>query len=149
MQKVQTETFNGPTHRILNSHYARVMSFWTAQLGPHWDGDPMGDGKDRCIGEIVCPDCQNVMGRVLEGVEGIGLSAWVPAKAVGDPGGRGAGWSLFTPITDDHPADGDGSVLNCWRGHGGLWIDGAACRRVARRYREGGKKVRQAADRLS
>lgn len=123
------------------------MSFWTAQTGPHWDGDAKGDGTDRCIGEVVCPDCQNVMPRFLEGANGVGLRAWIPARAVGDPGGRDAGWECFTPIADDHPADPDGSVLSCWRGHGGLWIDGAACRDVVRLYRERGKKVRHAAGR--
>jgi hypothetical protein len=121
------------------------MSFWTAQTGPHWDGDARGDGTERCIGEVVCPDCQNVMARFLEGPSGVGLRAWVPAQAIADPNGRDAGWECFTWVTEDHPADEDGSVLNCWRGHGDLWIDGMTCRRLVRLYRERGKKVRHAA----
>lgn len=125
------------------------MSFWTAQTGPHWDGDASGDGTERCIGEVVCPDCQNVMARFLEGPSGVGLRAWVPAKAIADPNGRDVGWECFTWVTEDHPADEDGSVLNCWRGHGDLWIDGMTCRRLVRLYRERGKKVRHAAAKSS
>lgn len=133
--------------RCLIRHTLVGMSFWTARTGPHWDGDARGDGKDRCIGEVVCPDCQNVMARVLEGKDGVGLRAWIPARSVGDPNGRDAGWECYTAITDVHPADQDGSVLSCWRGHGGLWIDGAACRRMVQLYRQSGRKVRQAAGR--
>lgn len=122
-----------------------MSTFWTAQTGPHWDGDARGDGSERCIGEVVCPHCQNVMARLLEGSSGIGLRAWVPTKSVADPNGRDAGFELFTLVTDDDPADEDGSVLNCWRGHGNLWIDGKTCRRLVQLYRERGKRVRHAA----
>ena len=125
------------------------MNFWNSLTGPRWGGDARGDGSDRCIGEIVCPECQNVMDRLLEGVNGIGLRAWIPAQSPSDPGGRDTGWECFTPITDDHPADHDGSPLGCWRGHSDLWIDGAARREVVGLYRKRGKKIRRAAKHFS
>jgi hypothetical protein len=125
------------------------MSFWSAQLGPYYEGDARGDGmlRDlRCIGEVVCPDCGNVMARLLEGPDGIALSAWVPAHGQ-IPDSRGVGWSLYTLITDEEPADQDGGVLVCWRGHHGLWISASDCRAAIRRYRERGRKVRHPATR--
>jgi hypothetical protein len=41
------------------------MTFWSVQLGPYYEGDARGDESmrgHRCIGEVVCPDCGNVMG---------------------------------------------------------------------------------------
>jgi hypothetical protein len=129
------------------------MTFWSAQLGPYYEGDPRSDETrrgHRCIGEVVCPDCRNVMGRLLEGPDGIELIAWVPARgqAPGDPGGRRVGWSLYAPITNKFPADEERAVLVCWRGHKGLWISGADCRAAIARYKVRGRKVRQPAKRL-
>jgi hypothetical protein len=125
------------------------MTFWSAQLGPHYEGDARGDGTMhdlRCIGEVVCPDCGNVMGRLLEGSDGIALSAWV--LALGQmPDSRGIGWSLYTLITDEAPADQEGGVLVCWRGHRGFWISASDCRTAIKRYRTRGRKVRHPATR--
>jgi hypothetical protein len=127
------------------------MAFWSAQLGPYYDGDARGDEtmRDlRCVGEVVCPDCGNVMGRLLEEPHGIALSAWVPAPGQVNPDSRGVGWSLYTLITDEAPADQEGSVLLCWRGHRGFWISAADCRAAIGRYRARGRKVRQPATRM-
>jgi hypothetical protein len=69
------------------------------------------------------------LARLLDEHGGVFLHAWVPA-ADQLQDSRRAGWTLGTTITSDTPADGEGSVLNCWRGHAGLWIDAAECRRV-------------------
>jgi hypothetical protein len=126
------------------------MTFWSTQLGPYYEGDARGDETMRdlhCIGEVVCPDCGNVMGRLLEGPHGIMLSAWVPAWEQA-PGSRGVGWSLSTMIDDEVPADAEGSVLRCWRGHGLFWISAADCRAAIARYRVRGRKVRHPATRM-
>lgn len=128
------------------------MTFWSAQLGPYYDGDARGDQTmrdHRSIGEVVCPDCGNIMARLLEGPDGIALNAWVPAwgHAPGNPESRRVGWALATEITDTEPADEEGSVLLCWRGHSGLWISAADCRTAIARYRARGKKVRHVASR--
>ena len=127
------------------------MTFWSTQLGPYYDGDARGDESMRdlrCIGEVVCPDCGNVMGRLLEDSHGIVLSVWVPAPGQVDPETHGVGWSLSTLITDEQPADQEGSVLSCWRDHRGFWISAADCRAAIGRYRARGKKVRLPAKRM-
>jgi hypothetical protein len=54
-----------------------------------------------------------------------------------------------TPIrTKVAPANEDGSILLCWRGHGGFWINTADCRTVIARYRARGRKVRHPATRV-
>ena len=127
------------------------MAFWSTQLGPYYDGDARGDESMRdlrCIGEVVCPDCGNVMARLLEEPQGIVLLAWVPAPGQGDPGTRGLGWSVSTLITDEEPADQEGSVLSCWRDHRGLWVSAADCRAAIARYRARGRRVRHPARRM-
>jgi hypothetical protein len=129
------------------------MTFWSTQLGPYYTGDAHGDESmrdQRCIGEVVCLDCGNVMGRLLEGPRGIALMAWVPAwaQAPGDTDSRRVGWSLYTLITDEALADEDGAALLCWRGHSGLWVSTADCRAAIARYRARGRKVRQRATRV-
>jgi hypothetical protein len=128
------------------------MTFWSVQLGPYYEGDTRGDESmrgHRCIGEVVCPDCGNVMGRLLEGPGGVGLSAWVPAwgQSPANPDSRRLGWSLYTLITDESPADEEGSVLLCWRGHRGFWVSAADCRGAIARYRARGRKIRHRATR--
>jgi hypothetical protein len=90
------------------------------------------------------------MGRLLEGSRGVELRAWVPARgqAPGDPHGRKVGWSLYTLITEEAPADEEGAVLLCWRDHGGFWISAADCRAAIARYRAVGRKVRHPVTRL-
>lgn len=121
------------------------MTFWTAQTGPHWDGDARGDGSERCIGEIVCPRCQGTIARLLEGPQGVGLRAWMPGQSVVDPGGRSAGFEFFTPVTKTQPADLEVADLSCWRGHGDLYVDGEVCRSVVQKYRARGRIQRHAA----
>lgn len=123
-----------------------MTSFWHTQIGPHLDGDPRQDGQ-RCIGEVVCPDCDNVLVRFYDEPGGVSLYAWVPASSPSLPGSRRTGWTLYAPVGDDEPSDAEGSILNCWRGHGSLWITGADCRAVIQRYRVRSKKVRHPASR--
>lgn len=125
------------------------VTFWHTQIGPHYDGDARGDSKSRCIGEVICPDCDNVMARLHERPDGISIHAWVPApgQSPSDPGSQRVGWTLWAAIGDTTPADDEGSVLICWRGHGGLWVNGADCRAVIERYRVKGRKVRHPASR--
>ena len=126
------------------------MVFWRTQLGPLWEADiPSSGTSGRLIGEIVCPDCGNVMGRLFDGEHGVDLRAWMRGSAVGDPGGRSSGYALFTVITADEPADDETADMVCWRGHGGMQITGADCRAAIDRYRSRGRKVRHPATRVT
>lgn len=124
------------------------MVFWNAQSGPHDFGDARAEGKGaRLIGEVVCPDCNNVMARLYDKPDHVGVSAWVPApgQRPGDPGNRRVGWTLYAKIEESTPLDDDGAILSCWRGHGDLWIDARGCREVIEHYRSRGNKVRHVA----
>jgi hypothetical protein len=123
------------------------MVFWSAQVGPHYDGDTRDDAH-RCIAEVICPDCDNVLARLHERPKGFGLRAWIPAPSMYDPDSRRVGWSLYARVDETTPADDEGSTLNCWRGHYGLWIDASDCRAIIRRYRTRGRKVRHPARRV-
>ncbi|MCO7219507.1 hypothetical protein [Klenkia sp. PcliD-1-E] len=123
------------------------MDFWDTTLGPYFDGDPRGDRTDRAIATVACPDCDGVLGRLLETDAGVGLRAWVPATVPGRPDTRDAGLELWVLIDDERPADDQGTVLNCWKGHNGLWITGALCRELIALYRTRGKPSRRPAGR--
>ncbi len=84
------------------------MSFWSAQTGPHFNGDSRGDRTDRAIATVACPDCDGVLGRLLETNEDVGLRAWVPASVPGWPDTRDAGYELWAWIRDEEPADDEG-----------------------------------------
>lgn len=123
------------------------MYFWDSMTGPHFDGDPRGDRTDRAIATVACPDCAGVLARLLETDQGVGLRAWVPAQVPGRPDTRDAGYELWAWIRDEQPADDDGAVLNCWKGHTGLWVTGALCRELVTLYRESGRPSRRPASR--
>lgn len=124
------------------------MTFWRTQIGPHYDGDTRSSGS-RCIGELVCPDCNNVMGRLFDDADGIAVSAWVPAKhnAPGDPNGQRVGWTFFTVIDASMP-DGEEAFLACWRGHPSLSVTARDCRETAEAYRATGRKKRRPLNRV-
>ncbi|MCF7552201.1 hypothetical protein [Pseudonocardia sp. WMMC193] len=127
---------------------------WRAQLGPHYDGDPrqggVGDTTRRCIVEVVCPDCNNVLGRMHDEPGGVGLAVWVPAEGQSPSNvtSKRLGWTLYSLISDPELGDDEASVLNCWRGHGGLWITVGECRASVERYRAKGRKVRLVVGRM-
>ncbi|MFC9140906.1 hypothetical protein ACFTWM_03075 [Streptomyces bacillaris] len=95
------------------------------------------------MGELVCPDCNNVMARLFDAPDGIAVSAWIPAaaSAPGDPNGRRVGWTFFAMIDDSMP-DEESAPLKCWRGHDHLVVTARDCRTAAAAYRSTGRKKR-------
>lgn len=125
------------------------MTFWSAQLGPYYEGDPRTALPDRrCIGELLCPECENILARLFDETAGIALSGWIPARnaAVADPTGRRVGWSLHALIDDEMP-DEEGAAVECWRGHLDLAVTARDCRAAAGVYRATGRKKRFVATR--
>ncbi|WP_156399566.1 hypothetical protein [Rhodococcus sp. Leaf278] len=106
--------------------------FWTTQQGPRYGFDlraPDVERWTRCIVEVVCPECDNIVGRAFDGVDGVDLYCWNSADSPSDPDSRSVGWALFTRITSSHPEDdADSGPMPCWRGHGGLHFDAHSCR---------------------
>jgi hypothetical protein len=133
--------------------------FWVMPAGePRFHDAPREDlrtrGAGRCVGEVVCCVCDNVLARLFDpgpdDIEvrrgrprGFDLYAWLPNPG-GDPlyFSDGLGMLLYTRVDDTFPADDRGSTLRCWRGHREMWINGRDCRAIVSRYRDRGKKVR-------
>lgn len=92
----------GPHDATCAATTIRCVAFWSVHLGPHYDGDPRGDGKTRCIGEIGCSTRNNVIARLLDEQRGVLFDAWVPA--VGQiQDSRRVGWTLGTTLTRTPP----------------------------------------------
>ena len=123
------------------------MEFWSTQQGPVSGGDTRREGQ-RCVGEVVCPECSNVLARLYDATCGVLVDCWVPVHgaAPGDPNGRSVGWRLGAFI-DAGKAE-TASVLPCWRGHHGFVISTTLCREVDAAYRGRGKTVRRPATRV-
>lgn len=120
------------------------MTFLSAMLGVHFEGDSRHEGQ-RCIGEVVCPECQKVMARLHDEPDGVTFHAWVPGENPSAPGLKTGGYELFTRIGDEEPEDHEGISLGCWKRHGPYWVDAADCRAIVARYRARGRTVRQPA----
>jgi len=120
------------------------MVFLRTLLGVHFSGDSR-QPNDRCIGEVVCPECQKVMARLHDEPTDVTFHAWLPGENPSAPGIETGGWELFTVIGDDEPLDHEGTVLECWKHHGPYWVDAADCRAIVARYRGKGKRIRQPA----
>jgi hypothetical protein len=125
------------------------MAFWQTQIGPHYDGDTRSLGSLRCIGELVCPDCENVMARLFDDPKGLAVSAWVPAadSSVANPNSRRVGWTFFALLNDSIP-DEESAPLRCWRGHDHLMVTARDCRAAEAVYRRTGRKKRVALSRI-
>jgi hypothetical protein len=113
-------------------------------LGVHFSGDSREPDK-RCIGEVVCPDCQKAMLRLHDGPDGVTFHAWVPGENLGAPGILTAGWEMAGVIDDPELPDVEGTALECWKRHGPWWVDAGDCRAMVAKYRTKGKRVRHPA----
>lgn len=123
------------------------MTFWSTMLGPLWEEHVPADATEgRVIGEIVCPDCGNIMARLFDRATGVSLYSWNRGSSPSNPTSRTVGYARFTRIEAEKPADNETADLVCWRGHGYMRITGAECRQVISRYRQKGKKVRHPAE---
>lgn len=125
------------------------MTFWRTQQGPCTEKDiPAGSDDRRLIAEIVCPDCNNILARLRDRDDGVGLTSWMRGSSVANPQSLSVGYAFYTLITAAEPADDETADLVCWRGHGGLRITGADCRAIVDRYRAKGRKIRHPATRV-
>ncbi|SEP53593.1 hypothetical protein [Amycolatopsis saalfeldensis] len=125
------------------------MTFWQTQLGPCIEKDiPVDSGDQRLIGEIFCPECDNILARLHDRAEGVGLTSWMRGSSVANPQSLIVGYAFFSLVTAAEPADDEAADLVCWRGHGDLRITGADCRAVIDRYRGRGRKIRHPATRV-
>lgn len=137
--------------------------FWVMPVGePRFHDSPREDlrelGTGRCIGEVVCHVCNNVMARLFDPsprgtflsrgqTGGFELFAWMP-NPQGDPlypPSDGLGKLWYTRVDDAFPADDRGSTLRCWRGHQDMWISGRDCRAMISRYLSKGRVIRHPA----
>jgi hypothetical protein len=116
------------------------MGIWQTQLGPVGDRDAGGQPAGRCIGEIYCPICRNVLARLFHDERGIAVRARVPATAPGSPDTRGLAWICFG-VVEASTFDAEKEVLHCWRGHHGLSFTASACRAIVAEYQRRGRKV--------
>ncbi len=125
------------------------MTFWQTQLGPCARDDVSAASSDqRLIGEIVCPDCNNILARLHDRVDGVGLTSWIRGSSVANPQSLSVGYAFYTLIDATEPADEETADLVCWRGHGSLQITGADCRTIIARYQARGRKIRHPATRV-
>jgi hypothetical protein len=120
------------------------MVFWSTQLGPLEGGDTRRPGE-RCIGEVVCPECENALARLYDAPGGVSVDCWVPGHGASpaDPGGKSVGWR-FSTFIDANKAEA-ASALACWRGHHGFEISTKLCREIEAAYRISGRKTRRPA----
>jgi hypothetical protein len=125
------------------------VTFWQTQLGPCTEKDiPPVSGDQRLIGEFFCPECDNILARLHDRAEGVGLTSWMRGSSVANPRSLITGYAFFTLVTAAEPADDEAADMLCWRGHGDLRITGADCRTVIDRYRGKGRKTRHPATRV-
>src|SRR5919205_1488490 len=73
---------DNPQGHVLDSadiHTRRVccMTFWSTMLGPLWEQDVPADATEgRLIGEIVCPECDNIIARLFDRETGVSVYSW-------------------------------------------------------------------------
>lgn len=113
-------------------------------LGVHFSGDSREPDK-RCIGEVVCPECQKVMLRLHDSATGVTFHAWVPGENANAPGIATGGWEMAGVIDDPDLPDEEGTTLECWKRHGPWWVDAGDCRAMVAKYQDTARRVRRAA----
>lgn len=126
------------------------MDFWRTVLGPQYEYDPGPNANPelRCIGAVVCPDCNNTLAYLYDGPGGIDVRARISAAAnsVADSGGKTVAWAYYG-LVDNAMDDSIAAPMHCWRDHHGLWISARTCRDIATEYRRTARRVRRPAER--